>query len=117
MLMLRIAGTALADENADRAKLNRTELDKLQGRWKVVSLVQRGQDQDKVVKLGLVFTFKDDALRVLMHRRSLVRWAVEFSGCLPAAHCNRLFALIHAPVHGRRGPSVQHDTSAQRLAR
>ncbi|HEV3417697.1 MAG TPA: TIGR03067 domain-containing protein [Pirellulales bacterium] len=62
--MLLIAGAALADENADRAKVNKAELDKLQGRWKVVSLVLRGQDQDEVVKLGLVFTFKDDALTV-----------------------------------------------------
>lgn len=63
--VLFFAGAAtLADEAADRAKANKVELEKLQGQWKVTSLLVRGQEVDDFVKLGVKFKFKDDALTV-----------------------------------------------------
>jgi uncharacterized protein (TIGR03067 family) len=57
-------GTALGDDGADRDKANKDDLAKLQGKWKVVSLVNRGQEVEQLSKLGLIFNFKDDALSV-----------------------------------------------------
>jgi uncharacterized protein (TIGR03067 family) len=56
--------TAFADETADRDKATKEDLAKLQGKWKVVSLVNRGQEIEQLSKLGLIFNFKDDALSV-----------------------------------------------------
>jgi uncharacterized protein (TIGR03067 family) len=64
LAVLLIAAAALADETADRAKTNKTELEKLQGQWKVVSFLIRGKEVDELVKVGLIFKFKDDALAV-----------------------------------------------------
>ena len=64
MTVLLVAGAARAEENADHAKANKAELEKLQGKWKVVSFLIRGQEVDELVKVGLIFKFKDDALAV-----------------------------------------------------
>jgi uncharacterized protein (TIGR03067 family) len=58
------AATALADETADRDRATKEDIAKLQGKWKVVSLVNRGQEIEQLSNLGLVFNFKDDALSV-----------------------------------------------------
>jgi uncharacterized protein (TIGR03067 family) len=63
-IVFLFVGTAFADETADRDKANKEDLAKLQGKWKVVSLVNRGQEIEELTKLGLVFNFKDDALSV-----------------------------------------------------
>jgi uncharacterized protein (TIGR03067 family) len=64
MIVLLAAGAVRADENADRAKANKAELEKLQGKWKVMSLTVRGQEVDGFTQLGVTFNFKDDALAV-----------------------------------------------------
>ncbi len=61
-------GTALGDDGADRDKANKDDLAKLQGKWKVLSLVNRGQEVEQLSKLGLIFNFKDDALSVTAER-------------------------------------------------
>jgi uncharacterized protein (TIGR03067 family) len=53
-----------ADDSADRSKANKTDLEKLQGRWKVVSLLVRGQEIADFTRLGVAFDFKDDKLTV-----------------------------------------------------
>jgi uncharacterized protein (TIGR03067 family) len=69
LFCLCVIGTALADETADRDKANKEELARLQGRWKVVAFTKSGQqDLDELVKLGLLFTFKDDSLTVTADR-------------------------------------------------
>jgi uncharacterized protein (TIGR03067 family) len=64
MIVLLAAGAGRADDNADRAKANKAELEKLQGKWKVLSLVVRGQEVEDFARIGIVFAFKDDALAV-----------------------------------------------------
>jgi uncharacterized protein (TIGR03067 family) len=64
LAVLLFAGAALADEAADRAKANKDGLEKLQGQWKVTSLLVRGKEVDEFVKLGIKFKFKDDTLTV-----------------------------------------------------
>src|SRR5207302_1638895 len=61
-------GSAPADENSGRDKVNKEALAKLQGKWKVISLVNHGQEIDDLIKLGLLFTFKDDSLSVTADR-------------------------------------------------
>ncbi len=64
LALLCSTAAAIADEAADRATANKAELAKLQGQWRVVSLLVRGEEKDEVVKQGLMFDFKDDALTV-----------------------------------------------------
>ncbi len=65
MIVLVAAATVVrADDSADRAKANQAELEKLQGRWKIVLLTIRGQQEDGIARLGIVFDFKDDKLTV-----------------------------------------------------
>ena len=68
LTILLVAGTALSDENSDRDKANKDELARLQGRWKVVSMVNHGQEIEELTKLGLIFNFKDDSLSVTADR-------------------------------------------------
>jgi uncharacterized protein (TIGR03067 family) len=79
-LVMLSAATAFADDTADRDKVTKEDLAKLQGRWKVVSLLNRGQEVEQLSKLGLVFNFKDDALSV----------TADSAGFTPQ---NRLFKL------------------------
>jgi uncharacterized protein (TIGR03067 family) len=64
MIVLVAAAIAQADDSGDRAKANKSDLEKLQGRWKVVSLLVRGQEIADFTRLGVVFDFKDEKLSV-----------------------------------------------------
>ena len=64
LIVVLTAVSVFADETADRAAANKAALEKLQGRWKVATIVKRGQDVGEIAKLGLLFTFKDDLLTV-----------------------------------------------------
>jgi uncharacterized protein (TIGR03067 family) len=68
LIVLFTAGASLAGD-AEREKANKDELAKFQGKWKVVGFTKGGQqDLDELVKLGLLFTFKDDSLTVTADR-------------------------------------------------
>jgi uncharacterized protein (TIGR03067 family) len=68
-IVLFAVGAALAAGDAEREKVNKDDLAKLQGKWKVVGFTKSGQqDLDELVKLGLLFTFKDDSLTVTADR-------------------------------------------------
>ena len=62
-VVLAAAATLHADD-AERAKANKVELEKLQGKWKVESLLVRGEEVEEFKQLGIVFDFKDDKLTV-----------------------------------------------------
>ena len=64
LLVLWVAARLRADDQAGRAANNKTALEKLQGDWKVVAIVKRGQEVDAIDKLGLQFEFKGDRLTV-----------------------------------------------------
>jgi uncharacterized protein (TIGR03067 family) len=69
LIVLFTAGAAFAAADAEREKANKDELAKLQGKWKVVGFTKGGQQElDELVKLGLLFTFKDDSLTVTADR-------------------------------------------------
>ena len=69
VIVLFTAGAALAAADAEREKANKDELAKFQGKWKVVGFTKSGQQElDELVKLGLLFTFKDDSLTVTADR-------------------------------------------------
>jgi uncharacterized protein (TIGR03067 family) len=64
MVALAAAVAVRANDSAERSSATKADLEKLQGRWKVVSLLIRGQEIEDFVKLGIIFDFKDEKLAV-----------------------------------------------------
>ncbi len=62
ILLFAVSAVGLPEEKADQAA--KDELAKLQGKWKVVSLIKSGEAVNDIAKLELVFLFKDQSLTV-----------------------------------------------------
>jgi uncharacterized protein (TIGR03067 family) len=56
--------TVRADNAAESAKDNKAELEKLHGKWEVVSVVERGKEDETLPQRGLVFAFENDSLTI-----------------------------------------------------
>jgi uncharacterized protein (TIGR03067 family) len=64
VIIILTAGTVRADNAAESTKANKAELEKLQGKWKLVSVVERGKDDETSPQRGLVFAFENDSLAI-----------------------------------------------------
>jgi uncharacterized protein (TIGR03067 family) len=62
LTVLLASATLRAVDAGDRAKANQADLEKLQGRWKLVSLLVRGKEARGLAQLGFILDFKDDKL-------------------------------------------------------
>jgi uncharacterized protein (TIGR03067 family) len=64
VMIVLAAGTARADDAAENTKANKAELEKLRGKWKLVSVVDHGQEDETLTKRGAVFAFENDSLTI-----------------------------------------------------
>ncbi len=56
-VIILTAASGRADDAA-----NKVELEKLHGRWKLISVLDRGKDDDRLTKRGGVFAFEKDSV-------------------------------------------------------
>jgi uncharacterized protein (TIGR03067 family) len=64
VIIILAAMTVRADNAAESAKANKAELEKLHGKWEVVSVVERGKEDETFPQRGLVFAFENDSLTI-----------------------------------------------------
>jgi uncharacterized protein (TIGR03067 family) len=70
VVIIFAAGTLRADDAAESAKANKAELEKLHGKWKVVSVVDHGQEDETFTQRGVVFAFENDSLTITRESKS-----------------------------------------------